>query len=935
MTRVRSEAGTGTSGLFAVLLGTVLLLTACVTSEPSRPAAGAIEDIRTSANDDREYRYLVLDNELRVLLISDADADKSAASLSVFRGNYDDPPGYPGLAHFLEHMLFIGTQKYPEPDGYFSFVQSHGGNSNAYTSTEHTNYFFDIQPEQFDEGLDRFGWFFIAPSFDAEYVEREKNAVDSEYRLRVKEDSWRGLMASKLAVNPAHPFSKFSIGNLETLGAGVHQALLEFFDKEYSANQMGLVVLDRRPLDDIEALVRPIFEQIENQELTRSKTEVPLFAPGQLPAVLTHQTLQQNDSVVFNFPLPLLDQYYREKPGAYLANLLGHEGQGSLHRVLTERGWITALGAGASRTDDKTSLMSIDISLTPQGRNHVPEIAGLVFDYIELLRGQPPERWRYNEQAKVAELAFRFLEQDPAADTVVRLSPELATYPARDLLTQAYLMEAFDAELIRACLSYLRPDNVLMELIGPDVQTTDVERWFQVGYSLELTPIPMAQTSARGLQLPEPNPYLPEDLEIGADDPALPALVTGDAAAEVWQDVDNEFRVPRATINISFRNEGGLVSLDDRVMADLYGRLVIDRLNTLSYPALLAGLAYDLATPPRGFRVSISGYHDKQLVLLDAVLDAFADLDIDPERFEVLKADSLRALRNASSDLPYLQTRRALNDLLLSSSWPTEAQADFLESVSPEALTQWRNKRLAGLDVLALVHGNVSPEDVPDLLEVLNRHLELKDIQPAVPDVRDIDSAWNHEVTIDHNDSTMVLHLQDPDDSFRSRALSSLMTQLLRSEYFSSLRTRQQLGYVVAALATPVYYRGGVTFLIQSPVAPVNVLEERTRDFIDQQVEVLDTMDQQTFDAHKAGLISLLTETDKNPGERSARFWSDLDQNVTTFDSQAQIADEVARLSMDDMRTFIADLSRRIGDQRLLVYSRGRFEAGAVTGAPL
>ena len=97
----------------------LILLTACQTAPEPADDNGLIAsrgDIRTSPNDDRDYRFVQLTNDLKVLLISDPEADKSAASLSVFRGNYSDPEEYPGLAHFLEHMLFIGTEKYPEPD---------------------------------------------------------------------------------------------------------------------------------------------------------------------------------------------------------------------------------------------------------------------------------------------------------------------------------------------------------------------------------------------------------------------------------------------------------------------------------------------------------------------------------------------------------------------------------------------------------------------------------------------------------------------------------------------------------------------------------------------------------------------------------------------------------------------------------------------------
>ncbi|MDG1231671.1 MAG: insulinase family protein [Pseudomonadales bacterium] len=111
----------------------------------SKPSITSVLQIEKSPNDTRDYRYLELVNGLKVVLISDRKADKAAASLTAFRGSFHDPSERLGLAHFLEHMLFIGTEKYPEADGYFSFVQAHGGSSNAYTASDHTNYFFDIQ----------------------------------------------------------------------------------------------------------------------------------------------------------------------------------------------------------------------------------------------------------------------------------------------------------------------------------------------------------------------------------------------------------------------------------------------------------------------------------------------------------------------------------------------------------------------------------------------------------------------------------------------------------------------------------------------------------------------------------------------------------------------------------------------------------------------
>ena len=111
------------SKLCLVLTG--LLLSACA-GNPVSPGPGntglgistaALDEntVVKSPNDDRDYRYITLDNSLRALLVSDSTTDKSAAALAALRGSYDEPSERPGLAHFLEHMLFIGCLLYTSP----------------------------------------------------------------------------------------------------------------------------------------------------------------------------------------------------------------------------------------------------------------------------------------------------------------------------------------------------------------------------------------------------------------------------------------------------------------------------------------------------------------------------------------------------------------------------------------------------------------------------------------------------------------------------------------------------------------------------------------------------------------------------------------------------------------------------------------------------
>lgn len=74
------------------------------------------------SKDKLAYEELILDNGMRVVLVSDSTAEKGACSVDVKVGSFSDPTAFPGLAHFLEHMLFYASEKYPVEDEYMKFV---------------------------------------------------------------------------------------------------------------------------------------------------------------------------------------------------------------------------------------------------------------------------------------------------------------------------------------------------------------------------------------------------------------------------------------------------------------------------------------------------------------------------------------------------------------------------------------------------------------------------------------------------------------------------------------------------------------------------------------------------------------------------------------------------------------------------------------------
>ena len=133
-----------------------------------------------------------------------------------------------------ERRLTVGTEKFPDVGHFKDFIKQHSRSSNASTSMEATAFHFRIPNCAFAEGLDVFSQFFVAPRLDPEYVDKEINAVDSEFSKNINSDAWRAQNLLRTLSSPLSAFNLFSTGNLDTLRvADIHSRLRGFYDQHY------------------------------------------------------------------------------------------------------------------------------------------------------------------------------------------------------------------------------------------------------------------------------------------------------------------------------------------------------------------------------------------------------------------------------------------------------------------------------------------------------------------------------------------------------------------------------------------------------------------------------------------------------------------------------------------------------------------------------
>ncbi|MGI1671590.1 MAG: insulinase family protein [Neptuniibacter sp.] len=900
--------------------------------------SSALAAIEKSPNDAREYETLILDNQLRILLISDPTADKAAASMNVAVGSSADPRDRAGLAHFLEHMLFLGTDKYPKADEYQSYIRSHGGGHNAYTAQENTNYFFDVSAEFLDPALDRFAQFFIAPRFDEKYVDRERHAVHSEYQAKIKDDYRRGYAATKQAMNTQHSHNKFSVGSLKTLAdredSMVRDELIEFYQRYYSANLMTLVILGREPLPDLKQMAVDKFSAVENRAVKQFTDNETLFKPGQLPQQLFIEPVKDIRSLTLTFPIPEFRSKWQQKPLYYISSLVGYEGEGSLLSYLKEKGWATSLSASPGHNLETEGSFMVMMQLTESGLQNYLSVTQALFQYIELLKQKGIQQGLYEEEKQLSAIEFLFQEKSEPIHVTSTLARQMQYYPTEKVISAGYTFKDFDPALIQTYLSAIRPDNLFLSLKAKGLETDQIEANYKTPYAVK-------QFSAEQLSALQGN-KLPDELSIRSNNPFIannldllnekatekPVQIDQDTGYEFWYQFDSEFSVPRANFYFTVQTPIANQNAKNWVLNSLYTQLVQEQLNETLYDAYLAGMGTEIYPHMKGFSVRLSGYNDKLNLLLKQVVHALQKPDFDQKRFAILKQRQLEQLQNSFKDKPYNQTISRLYELLLPQS-DKQSQLNAARTITLEDLKGYSRSLLAKPAIKAMAHGNMDKHYALDMANQVKSSLLKSDTQAVEPiQVTQIPAGQplTETLVVDHNDAAITIMLQGENSSPKARAEISVLSELLSAPFYNELRTEKQLGYIVFATPLQMNKTPGMAFIVQSPNTSATDLEENIDHFLNEWQSKLPQLNSADLERFKNSVLSRITKKDNKLSTRTKRYWRELDWQEHGFDTKTQLANAVEKVTLTDLEQCLHDLLKR----RLAVKSYGNKLGGEV-----
>lgn len=885
----------------------------------------------------------------------------------------------------------LNSYQYPQENAYSQYLSANSGYSNAYTASCDTNYYFEVAAGTYElptnssengngtiseadaqvlkeksplyGALDRFAQFFIAPLFLRETLDRELHAVDSENKKNLQSDPWRLNQLGKALASTKHPYHKFSTGNLQTLrdepqkmGIEVRDEFMKFHEEQYSANRMKLVILGREPLDVLESWVAELFSEISNKDLPRNVWDGSPYTSAELNKQVFAKPVMDSRSLEMTFPFPDEEHLYESQPSHYISHLIGHEGPGSILSYIKEKGWALELSAGSYTVSPGSALFLVNVRLTEEGLERYQDIVRIIFQYIALLKGHPPEKWIFDEMASLSEVDFKYMQKVPASRFASKMSSTMQKpLKPEHLMSGSFLLKKFDAAAITHGLNHLRPDNFNMMVTSQKLpcKLDKKEKWYGTEYHIEDIPKEFVEeltqilktpagSSRNDLHLPHKNEFVPTRFDVEkkeVDKPVQqPALIRHDDRVRTWFKKDDTFWVPKASVELTLRSPLVYATPANNVMSRLYADLVRDALTEYSYDAELAGLTYSLWPSTSGIEISVSGYNDKLSVLLQKVLATMRDLKIRPDRYKIIKERMARGFKNAEYQQPYLQIPTYLRYLIHEHAWVNKQYAAELEHITAADVEAFFPQVLRQLHVELLVHGNMYKEDALKITDMIEETLKTRALPRSQwPTQRNLilapGSNYIYECTLEDPDNVnhcIDYYLQVCDKTDRKLCAKVLLFDQMTSEpAFDQLRTQEQLGYVVFSGTRALTTTVGFYVRIQSE-RDNQYLESRIDKFLAEYGQKLETMSDKDFEEHKLSIINKRLEKLKNLGSETRRLWAHIGSEYFDFLQHEEDAANVRALTKQSMiefyRQYIDPESRSRAKFSVHMVARGKAE---------
>jgi predicted Zn-dependent peptidase len=292
------------------------------------------------------------------------------------RGSRHEQPSESGIAHFIEHMVFKGTNRRSQVQ-IAQELDAIGGQSDAFTTKEYASFHAKVLDEHLPRVMDLLADIVLNPSFDGEELERERKVIFEE--IAMAEDTHDDL-AHELFIEsfwPDHPLGRPILGTRETVGRFTRDDLLRFFHAAYTPDNLIVAAAGNLEHDDVVELVRNDFDPLARRPDRFSETP-----PRVETAICCRERELEQVHLVMGTVAP--PQNHEDRYASYVLNtILGGTMSSRLFQIIREdRGLVYSVFSGLTSYRDAGNL-TIYAGTSPQ---NVTQVIDLVMKELRRIK---------------------------------------------------------------------------------------------------------------------------------------------------------------------------------------------------------------------------------------------------------------------------------------------------------------------------------------------------------------------------------------------------------------------------------------------------------------------------------------------------------------------------------------------------------------------
>lgn len=894
-------------------------------------------NIEVPKNETRKFIGKELDNGIKYVNIEDKSMEKSFLIVSVNVGSIAENLEFQGLAHFLEHMLFLGSKKYPEESYFDEFVSKNGGYSNAYTDTYQTVYYFSVLDNSFEKSMDIFSRFFIDPLFDKNSVDREINAIESEHNKNIQSDIWRLSYLTDIISKEGSMINKFSTGNLESLKKpNVREEMIKFYKKYYISSNIKISTISSLPVEDVSKLVDKYFgiiKKASDNEVRSGKiiNVKPFYNKSSEMFFL--KTINKVSFLIYLWEIPEVYDYYKNNLAPFfLSDIIDSGNEKSMNNFLIKKGYIKGISV---RVEDEGKFVVLfdltDIKYWKEVNSY--------FRYFmdEIKKENYEEICKY--QNKRDKLLFNIGTKTESLDLALKVANNLHYYPIEKVnVATSYAMNINLKkvnELVNQILDFSSVKMILcndtsINLGGKDsLQNFKTEPYYNLKWSV-INNINVDSKKQFDFYIEKENPYLTINPIVNKNitkvsDQEIPRKVElisnkmekkDCSTNQIWFGNTYEFNEAIVYTNSVFTNIDFVTDIEKFVFIKIFSQYMNYKFsikfnleNELGYVCSL-GFKFNHSK----IELFISGWNEKFsdyfISVMRYIKDEFKYDSNDKEMIKTLFKNMEDEYLKITKENPWQFSDYIFSLNSYENRFDYQTILKYLgNDFNKEKLISKFTKQLGNIKNLILneshfkffMYGNLDIDILRKNLKFsefyfnnckkceLNKSIRFnKDIEIIHPNPEEKNNCFSYYYFITEFSVDMV-------------AMLLLFQSSFQQKFYDSLRTKQQFGYLVKSYASRSDNDYYFIQKIQSERS-INTIKNAIDKF---NKEFVENFKENGFDELKKSVHDDLKEPDNSTSETFSRFFNEITNNTYIFNRDEILADKVLTIKYTEFVFFL------------------------------